>query len=82
LAVAFGSAKGEVASLKDSVAPTDFDVRWLVGHQSPFVRQSFGSLDVLFNEGLLCAFDLQGLHHDRCSFAPFVTPRRARIEFI
>ena len=58
----------------------DFWNRWLAHRQSLFVRQSFGSLDVLFNEGLVCVSDFQGLHHDRCSFAPSVTPRRARID--
>jgi hypothetical protein len=36
-----------------------------------FVRQSFGSLDVLINEGLVWLIDFQGLQHDRSSnFAP------------
>ena len=40
-----------------------------------FVRQSFGSLDVLINEGLVWLIDFQGLQHDRSSnFAP-VAPR-------
>ena len=32
----------------------DFWNRWLAHRQSLFVRQSFGWLDVLFNEGLVC----------------------------
>ncbi len=41
--------------------------------QSPFVRQSFGSLDVSFNEGLLCVIDFKV-----CTMTAVRLPRLSR----
>jgi hypothetical protein len=44
-----------------------------------FVRQSFGSLDVLLIEGLLWLTDFEVLQHDYRSTPTFVSSWRARI---